>query len=90
MEARALTEHLGFVVLDDDPSYAFNLQVCVPLPPWAVRAGARRKIYFDPSKVNAAIVTCGGKNITCWNHQSIFLLTADIAASPSCSITLRL
>lgn len=36
------------------------LQVCVPLPPWAVRAGARRKIFFEPSKVNAAIVTCGG------------------------------
>lgn len=37
------------------------LQICVPLPPWAVRAGARRKIYFEPSKVNAAVVTCGGK-----------------------------
>ena len=32
----------------------------MPLPPWAVRAGARETIYFDPSKVNAAIVTCGG------------------------------
>ena len=36
------------------------LQVCVPLPPWAVRAGARETIWHDPSKVNAAIVTCGG------------------------------
>ena len=35
-------------------------QVCVPLPPWAVRAGARETIYHDPSTVNAAIVTCGG------------------------------
>lgn len=36
------------------------VQVCVPLPPWAVRAGARETIYHDPSTVNAAIVTCGG------------------------------
>jgi len=32
----------------------------IPLPPWAVRAGAREEIYFDPKKVTAAIVTCGG------------------------------
>lgn len=37
-----------------------SMQVCVPLPPWAVRAGARETIYHDPSTVNAAIVTCGG------------------------------
>lgn len=37
------------------------VQICVPLPPWAVRAGARREIFFDPKKVNAAIVTCGGE-----------------------------
>ena len=37
-----------------------SVQVCVPLPPWAVRAGARETIYHDPSTVNAAIVTCGG------------------------------
>lgn len=36
------------------------VQVCVPLPPWAIRAGAREEIYHDPSTVNAAIVTCGG------------------------------
>ena len=35
-------------------------QVCVPLPPWAVRAGARKEIYFNPAETNAAIVTCGG------------------------------
>lgn len=35
-------------------------QVCVPLPPWAVRAGARENIYYNPSEVHAAIVTCGG------------------------------
>ena len=37
-----------------------SVQVCVPLPPWAIRAGARETIYHDPSTVNAAIVTCGG------------------------------
>ncbi|MEW5297418.1 MAG: hypothetical protein WDW36_000628 [Sanguina aurantia] len=30
------------------------------LPPWAVRAGARKTIYHDPAQVTAAIVTCGG------------------------------
>jgi 6-phosphofructokinase 1 len=34
--------------------------VCIPLPPWAVRAGAREVIYYDPASVTAAIVTCGG------------------------------
>jgi len=31
-----------------------------PLPPWALRAGARETIYHDPAHVTAAIVTCGG------------------------------
>ncbi|PRW61573.1 phosphofructokinase family [Chlorella sorokiniana] len=35
-------------------------QLCVPLPPWSLRAGARETIWFNPSEVNAAIVTCGG------------------------------
>mmetsp|Transcript_34610 Transcript_34610/g.76908 ORF Transcript_34610/g.76908 Transcript_34610/m.76908 type:complete len:538 (-) Transcript_34610:484-2097(-) len=35
-------------------------QLSIPLPPWAIRAGARKTIYFDPSQVTAAIVTCGG------------------------------
>ena len=32
----------------------------MPLPPWAVRAGARETIYFNPAETNVAIVTCGG------------------------------
>ncbi|BDA40893.1 ATP-dependent 6-phosphofructokinase 5, chloroplastic [Coccomyxa sp. Obi] len=35
-------------------------QVCVPLPAWAIRAGARENIYFNPAETNVAIVTCGG------------------------------
>jgi hypothetical protein len=35
-------------------------EVCVPLPTWAARAGARETIYFDPARTRAAIVTCGG------------------------------
>ena len=35
-------------------------QVCVPLPAWAIRAGARETIFFNPAEVNVAIVTCGG------------------------------
>lgn len=34
--------------------------MCIPLPPWAVRAGARSQIYFNPAQTKAAIVTCGG------------------------------
>ena len=30
------------------------------LPPWAMRAGARETIYYNPAEVTAAIVTCGG------------------------------
>jgi 6-phosphofructokinase 1 len=30
------------------------------MPTWAVRAGARKQVYFEPSTVTAAIVTCGG------------------------------
>eukprot|EP00210_Caulerpa_lentillifera_P008286 g7907.t1 len=33
---------------------------CIQLPDWAVRAGARETIYYNPESVNAAIVTCGG------------------------------
>ena len=40
--------------------YDALLQLCVPLPPWAMRAGARNTIYFNPKTVNVAIVTCGG------------------------------
>lgn len=36
------------------------MQPCQPLPPWAIRAGARDSIYFDPKQVTAALVTCGG------------------------------
>ncbi|KAF6260633.1 phosphofructokinase family protein [Scenedesmus sp. NREL 46B-D3] len=35
-------------------------QLTTPLPPWAVRAGARETIYHDPRHTTAAIVTCGG------------------------------
>lgn len=30
------------------------------LPGWAVRAGPHQTIFFEPEKVTAAIVTCGG------------------------------
>lgn len=34
--------------------------MCIPLPPYAIRAGPRRTIYYDPGQVTAAVVTCGG------------------------------
>jgi hypothetical protein len=35
-------------------------QLSTPLPPWAIRAGARETIFHDPRNTTAAIVTCGG------------------------------
>jgi 6-phosphofructokinase 1 len=40
-----------------------DMQVCLAEgkePPQMERAGAREQIYFDPSKLKAGIVTCGG------------------------------
>lgn len=33
---------------------------CIRLPPFAIRAGPRNTVYFDPATVNAAILTVGG------------------------------
>ena len=35
-------------------------QMGVPLPTWAMRAGARETIYHNPATTTACIVTCGG------------------------------
>jgi len=35
-------------------------EVCIPLPSWAYRAGARETIYMNPMETKVAIVTCGG------------------------------
>ena len=37
-----------------------NDESCIPIPPYAVRSGPRKTIYYDPTTVRAAIVTCGG------------------------------
>ena len=60
--ADRLNAHVwGLNPVTEYPSHRFHaVQVCVPLPPWAVRAGARKEIYFNPSETNVAIVTCGG------------------------------
>ncbi|CAD7701879.1 unnamed protein product [Ostreobium quekettii] len=39
---------------------AFDEDLCYPLPQYAVRSGPRKTIYFEPSEVSAAVVTCGG------------------------------
>ncbi len=33
--------------------------VCVPLPPYAIRAGPRRTIYYDPAQVCVVALYCG-------------------------------
>jgi hypothetical protein len=40
-----------------------HYDTCMPLPPFAMRAGPRENIYFDPATVTAAIVTTG--EVTC-------------------------
>eukprot|EP00873_Tetraselmis_striata_P010409 jgi/Tetstr1/430673/TSEL_020466.t1 len=37
-----------------------NDGTCIPLPPFTMRAGPRKRIYFEPKEVTAAIITCGG------------------------------
>lgn len=36
-------------------------QLCVPLPPWGLRAGARETIWFNPAEVNAASECANGR-----------------------------
>lgn len=46
--------------LDSSAEFADGSHLCMPLPAWAIRAGARKTIYFDPQETKVAIVTCGG------------------------------
>lgn len=50
-------------------------QLCVPLPPWSLRAGARETIWFNPAEVNAASECCNG----CWEG-----LQTGCSAVPAC------
>lgn len=52
----------------------------IELPPWAIRAGARRTIYHDPRNTIAAIVTCGRlcpgiNDVSEWDTSSLLDLT---------------
>ena len=51
------TERVLFKVVYDEKSNGLKSDF---LPITMERAGPRQKIYFDPSKTTAAIVTCGG------------------------------
>ena len=55
-----VSEQLVPIHLDEEliNSLSETDKVCSPM--YFERAGARENIYFDPSKVKAAIVTCGG------------------------------
>ena len=51
------------ITADDSDSYfpdEFPNEVCVPLPTWAYRAGARETIFMNPKETKVAVVTCGG------------------------------
>lgn len=50
-------------------------QLCVPLPPWGLRGGARETIWFNPAEVNAASECHGmawgmgtGKLLAAWHR----------------------
>jgi 6-phosphofructokinase 1 len=55
-----------FIENDEHVLYEYQLKNLMPYieagkePPCFEMAGARRKIYFDPSKLKCGIVTCGG------------------------------
>jgi 6-phosphofructokinase 1 len=55
-----------FIENDEQVLYEYQLKNLMPYieagkePPSFEMAGARRKIYFDPSKLKCGIVTCGG------------------------------
>jgi 6-phosphofructokinase 1 len=53
--------------VDESKYILYNIETTLDAPPWKVgreelleQAGPREKIYFDPTKVCAAVVTCGG------------------------------
>lgn len=52
--------HFAQAGAETDVAVRVVAQVCVPLPPWAMRAGARENIFYNPAEINVAIVTCGG------------------------------
>ncbi|MGH3828533.1 MAG: hypothetical protein ACRDQX_15380, partial [Pseudonocardiaceae bacterium] len=64
LDARRTTEHYvdedDRVLLDDTLSMVRARGCAVGELPSLKPAGPRRKIFFDPSKTRAGIVTCGG------------------------------
>jgi hypothetical protein len=46
----------------------------MPLPPYALRAGPREQIYFDPATVTAAIISTGkaAPVPACWRCHSTY------------------
>eukprot|EP00775_Hariotina_reticulata_P013373 gene13373-13500_t len=65
----SLAEDMHFSTIDMESAAvgAGSHEVCMPLPPFAIRAGPREQICFDPATVTAAIITtgnlCPGMNI---------------------------
>jgi len=60
LHARQFTDDASRVLLDIS---ADRLEECIrqgTTPPAFMKAGPRSKIYFDPSKLKCALVTCGG------------------------------
>jgi len=64
LESRQTTEHYvdetNRVLLDDTLGGVIGRGLPVDQLPGLEPCGPRRKIFFDPSKTRAAIVTCGG------------------------------
>ncbi|GAB4831644.1 hypothetical protein Ancab_005656 [Ancistrocladus abbreviatus] len=60
---------------------------CTWVEQWVHRAGPRKQIYFEPKKVKAAIVTCGGlcpglnDVIRQFPIRSVLLLSSDLQKS---------
>ncbi len=57
---RIFRTHDDRIVLDVNPVDINNMIQAGQVPPSFELAGPREKIYFDPSKLKCALVTCGG------------------------------
>jgi hypothetical protein len=75
----ALAGRMHFSTTDMEPVAVDDVsqEVCMPLPPFAIRAGPRDKIFFDPATVTAAIITTGKTTKTTRGFAALQPRSAD-------------
>jgi len=75
----SLAEDMHFSTIDMESAAvgAGSHEVCMPLPPFAIRAGPREQICFDPATVTAAIITTGETTKTTRGFAALQPRSAD-------------